>query len=586
MPRDLDAAGCVTIARGCRTAALAAALALVAIGAAAGQDRPPAAAAPTLPLVAERADESYTLTFFNREIVRLRARVAGRRPAERGLGASRLLHELVIERATTPVESRSFEGASMITVGSRGVLMLTSADVDDLAGETLDGVTAQTVTRLRRALDEAAEAHAPRMLVRAAATAATAAAVALLAMWILGRARRRLGDALGAISERNIARIGIAAVDAPGASRMLALQRRAIGAAFTTADLLVIYATTTFVLRQFPYTRAWGESMSGFLLFTVERLGLDAVSALPGLVTVAIILLVTRFVVRLAGAWFTAVEHGQAQPRWLHPDTAPPTRRLVTALLWVFAIVVAYPYMPGSQTEAFKGVSVFLGLIVTLGSSGLVNHIMSGFMITYSRAVRVGDFVRIGDVQGTVIHLGVLSTKVRSLWSEEVTIPNAVVVSQTTTDYSRTGGADGVFTTTSVTIGYDAPWRQVQALLLLAAERTPGLRAAPKPQVLQASLEDFYVKYTLLVCLEQQEARLVTLDALHANIQDLFNEHGVQIMSPNYMLDPAAPKVVPKEQWFAAPARPAAVSPPAHGIGTVQTTGSSAPAWSGGRPVE
>jgi small-conductance mechanosensitive channel len=561
MPGDPDAAGRVTIARWCRTAALAAGIALAAVGAAAGQDRPPApAGAAASPLVAERADESYSLTFFNREIVRLRARVVGRRPSERALGAARLLHELVAQRATTPVESQSFQGASMITVGSRGVLMLTGADVDDLAGETLDGVTAQTVARLRRALDEAAEAHEPRILVKEAATAATAAAVALLVMWILGRARRRIGDALGALSERKIAGIGIAAVDAPSASRVLRLQRRAIDVAFTTADLLVIYGTTTFVLQRFPYTRAWGESMSGFLLMTVERLGLDAVRALPGLVTVAIILAVTRFLVRLAGAWFTAVEQGQAQPRWLHPDTAQPTRRLVTALLWVFAAVVAYPYMPGSQTEAFKGVSVFLGLMVTLGSSGLVNHVMSGFMITYSRAVRVGDFVRIGDVEGTVTHLGVLSTKVRSLWSEEVTIPNAVVVSQTTTDYSRAGDAGGVFTPTSVTIGYDAPWRQVHALLLLAAERTPGLRAVPKPLVVQASLEDFYVKYTLLVSLQEQRARLFTLDALHANIQDLFNEHGVQIMSPNYVLDPAAPKVVPKERWFAAPADSAPTS--------------------------
>src|SRR5262249_40766019 len=185
--------------------------------------------------------------------------------------------------------------------------------------------------------------------------------------------------------------------------------------------------------------------------------------------------------------------------RWLHSEAAQPTRRLVTALLWVFAVVVAYPYLPGSQTEAFKGVSVLLGLMVTFGSSGLVNQIMSGFMVTYSRALRVGDFVRIGDVEGTVTHLGILSTKLRTPRNEEVTIPNGVVVSQTTTDYSRFSASDGVFTSTSVTIGYDAPWRQVQALLLGAAERTPGLRREPTPFVLQTALEDFYVQYTLFV---------------------------------------------------------------------------------------
>jgi small-conductance mechanosensitive channel len=272
------------------------------------------------------------------------------------------------------------------------------------------------------------------------------------------------------------------------------------------------------------------------------------------LFTVALILLLARFVIRLIGIWFAAVEQGRIAPRWIYPETATPTRRLLSALIWVFAAVVAYPYFPGSQTEAFKGISVFLGLMVTFGSSGLVNQIMSGFMVTYSRAVRIGDFVRIGDVDGTVTHLGVLSVKVKTLLNEEVTLPNAVAVSQTITDYTRSGDTEGVFTPTSVTIGYEAPWRQVHALLLEAAARTPGLRREQQPVVFQAALEDFYVRYTLWVSLVQQQSRLVTLDILHANIQDLFNEHGVQIMSPNYMLDPATPKFVAKKDWFAAPA--------------------------------
>jgi small-conductance mechanosensitive channel len=291
-------------------------------------------------------------------------------------------------------------------------------------------------------------------------------------------------------------------------------------------------------------------------LTTVANLGLGMVSAVPGLFTIALIFLITRFAARALGLWFHAVEAGRVTARWIHPETAPPTRRLVTALLWVFAVVVAYPYMPGSGTDAFKGISVFLGLMVSLGSTGLVNQLMSGFTLTYSRALRLGDFVRVGDVEGTVTHLGVLSTKIRTLRNEDVTIPNAVVVSQTTTDFSRYGDSFGVFTPTSVTIGYDAPWRQVQAMLLEAAARTPDLRKEPKPVVLQAGLEDFYVKYTLFVCLERQTSRPFTLAALHANILDVFNEYGVQIMSPNYVLDPSAPKVVAKKDWFAAPAKP------------------------------
>jgi small-conductance mechanosensitive channel len=504
----------------------------------------------------ERSTEPSTLTFFNRPIVVLRASVAGRRPAERASGAQRVLDDLVDQGVSGQVGALPFDGGALISVASHGVLALTTLDVDDLSGETLEAVSAQVVSRLQRALNEAAEAHAPRVLIRAALLASGALALAVAALWGLGHARRRVGALFVDVSERRVTKAGIAPLDALRASRVLDFQRHLATAVIVAADLVVVYSAATFILRRFPYTRPWGESMSGFLLTTIENLALGVVNGIPGLFTVFLIFAIVRVVVRLVRLWFDAVERGQARARYLYPDTAQPTRRLVTALLWLFAIIVAYPYMPGSQTEAFKGVSVFLGLMVTFGSSGFVNQIMSGFMITYSRAILIGDFVRIGDVEGTVVKVGVLSTKIKSLKNEDITIPNAVVVAQTTTDYSRFGDTEGVFIPTSVTIGYDAPWRQVQSLLLLAAERTPGLRKEPKPLVLQASLEDFYVKYTLLVCLEHQQSRPFVFHALHANIQDLFNEYGVQIMSPNYVLDPAAPKVVAKKDWFAAPARP------------------------------
>ncbi len=503
-------------------------------------------------LTVERTDGSRTVSFFNRDVAILRARVAGRSPDERAAGAVRILEGLADDRLTGPIEIRPIGGGTLILVASRGVLVLTDADVDELAGETLGGVAAQTAAHLRQALAEAAEARAPRLLVEAALRALAVVALACVLLWAFARARRRLGRRLSVVAEDTFARaIG---ADMLQAARVHDLQRYTMTVALTAVDVVIGYATTSFVLRQFPYTRPWGESMRGFLVSTIETLALNAAHALPGLVTIAIIVVLTRFLVRVASVWFRAVEGGRASAPWIYPDTAQPTRRIVTVGAWAFAAIVAYPYMPGSQTEAFKGVTVFFGLMLTLGSSGLVNQIMSGLMVTYSRALRIGDFVRIGDVEGTVEHLGLLSTRVRTLQQEEVTIPNAVVVSQTMTDYSRRGDVEGVFTTTSVTIGYDAPWRQIHAMLLLAAARTPGLRAEPKPVVRQAGLEDFYVKYTLWVCLERQQERPHVLDHLHANIQDLFNEYGVQIMSPNYMIDPAMPKVVPKEQWFAAPA--------------------------------
>ena len=491
---------------------------------------PPAAPVPardslSAAIRAEPSDQPVPFVFFNRTIVVLRARVLGRQPAERAEGAVRALDDLVAHRVTGPVAWRSFDGGVLLTVGSRAVLALTPADVDELSGETVGGAAAQAVDRMHRALDEAVEARTPGVLLREAGVGVAALGLGVLALW-------------------GVARAGLATVDVLRASRLLDVERWLLTAVAGALDLVVIYTMVTALLNRFPYTRPWGESMRGFLLATVQNLVLGAASAVPGLLTVVIILFTARALARVIGLWFSAIERGRLRPRWIYPETAQPTRRLLTGLLWIFAIVVAYPYLPGSQTEAFKGVSVFIGLIITFGSSGLVNQIMSGFVITYSRALRVGDFVRVG----------VLSTKVTTVRQEEVTIPNALVVAQTTTDYSRFGDSEGVFTPTSVTIGYDAPWRQVQSLMLLAAERTSGLRADPKPFVLQAALEDFYVKYTLFVCLERQESRPYVLHALHAHIQDLFNEYGVQIMSPNYVLDPAAPKIVAKKDWFTAPA--------------------------------
>jgi len=521
---------------------------------------PPAQTLTSALLSATPSKETATFSYANRPIVLLRASVLGRSPAERAAGAKRALDDLVAQGITGPVAVQPLESAALVSVGSRVVLGLTAADVDDLSGESIEGVSAQIVARLQIALEEAAEARRVRTLLREAGIALLGLVVGVLALWVISRIHRAVSGKFVAAAEKRVARSKIADLEVLHGMHIVDLERRMVTGAMVALDLVVVYAMLTFILRQFPYTRPWGESLRTFLVTTIANLGLGMLNTLPDLFTVALIVLITRFAIRLVGLWFHAVETGRVTARWIYPETAQPTRRLATTLLWLFGAVMAYPYLPGSQTEAFKGVSVFLGLMVTLGSSGLVNQIMSGFTITYSRALRLGDFVRIGDVEGTVTHLGVLSTKLRTLRNEDVTVPNAVVVSQTTVDFSRYGDTAGVFTPTTVTIGYDAPWRQVHAMLLEAAKRTAGIRREPAPLVLQAGLEDFYVKYMLLVCLERQDSRPIVLAAMHANIQDVFNEYGVQIMSPNYVLDPAAPKVVPKKDWFAAPA--AAERPP------------------------
>lgn len=500
-----------------------------------------------------RIDTPATLTLANRAIVVLHASLLGRSAAGRVSAASGVLGEVTASGLEYRAASRQVRTAALISVNGRDVLAIVPADVDALLGETVDGKAAATVVRLQQALDEIVEARRPGLLVRGLAEALAATVAFALGIWLIRRARRRTTIAIEGVTKQTLASSAVGG-ELVSQTRLLHWVRHSVNVITVAIALALAYVWLFFVLRRFPYTRPWGESLRSFLLDRLVWLAEGLTMAVPGLVTVAIIILITRLAVRLVRILFAAVEEGRVALPKVYPETAMPTRKLITGLLWLLALVVAYPYLPGSGTDAFKGVSVFVGLLISLGSSGLVHQVMSGFSIVYSRALRTGDFVRVGDVLGTVTFMGTLATKIETPGREEITIPNAVLVAQTVTNYSRYS-TQGVFVSTEVTIGYDVPWRQVEALLLLAASRTEGLREDPAPKVWQTALEDFYVRYKLMLCLDDQRRRGAVMHALHASIQDAFNEHGVQIMSPNYEADPDVPKVVPKAQWFTAPAK-------------------------------
>jgi small-conductance mechanosensitive channel len=493
-----------------------------------------------------------TLVFGNRPIVEFRATVLSRTPAMRVAAAERFLQDVVNQSGIERVGTRPLAGAQLVRVGAVDAFAVVPADLDPLGAGTIEDAAGRAAAALQLALDEHIELRTPWRFATAAGLALLATVVLVLLLRLLMRGNRWAVMRVTGAADRQLQRL-------PGgevvrASHLPGFLRTLLTLLFVAAGVFVIYSWLTYVLRRFPYTRPWGETLRGFLIERLAQFGHSMVAAIPDLFTVLLIVVVTRFVVKLDGLLFEAVERERASLPWVHADTAQITRRLTTALLWLFALALAFPYLPGSDTDAFKGLSVFVGLMISLGSSGIVNQAMSGLTMTYSRALKKGDFVKIGEVEGTVTHIGMLSTKLKTPRREELTIPNAVVISAVTTNYSRLQREEGVMIPTSITIGYDVPWRQVHALLLLAAERTPGIRREPRPGVRQAGLRDFYVEYTLLICLEDPASKSVVLDALHANTQDAFNEYGVQIMSPNYEADPEGPKVVPRDKWFAAPA--------------------------------
>lgn len=309
-------------------------------------------------------------------------------------------------------------------------------------------------------------------------------------------------------------------------------------------------------LGLYPWTRPFATSIFRLLLNPLQKMGAGIAESLPDLVFLVVLTFVVRFLLKAIKTFFVRIDRGWIRVESFDRDWAMPTYRIVRILMIAFALVVAYPYIPGSESEAFKGVSIFLGVVFSIGSSSFIANMIAGYSLTYRGAFREGDRVRIGEHIGDIVDVRALSTRMRSLKNEEINIPNSEVLASAVVNYSTYQRDRGIILHTDVGIGYDVPWRQVEALLLMAAQRTPGLERNPEPFVLQTAMGDFTVVYQLNAYCREAERMTSLYSALHASIQDVFNEYGVQIMSPNYEMDPAEPKVVPRERWYAAPAKP------------------------------
>jgi small-conductance mechanosensitive channel len=530
--------------------ALASGLALALLAASPGQG------ADALP-PAEHGQPPAELIVANRPIVTLRAQVFGATPAQRVEAITERINALVDKGGGTPVVTMTaFEGGFIILVNGEPAFRVLDQDVDSALNQTTRELAEQTTTRFGQALAEVAEARSANTLLPAIGWSLLATLGVSLILWGLARAFGWAARHVRSAFERQTQRYGKdwrghllgAAGPAPFVIAPMKL-------ATWLLALLITYGWVGFVLRRFPYTRPWGETLRENLFAALGGFASAALRAIPGLLFVVLIFFMARLVVRVVRAFFEAIHTGRLDMGWVDQTTARPTGKLVTAAIWLFALVAAYPYIPGSESEAFKGVGVFVGLMLSIGSSGIVNQAVSGLMLMYTRSLRAGEFVQIGDTEGTVKSVGFLTTRIETLRHEEVSIPNALVAANVTRNYSRLAADGGVRIATKLTIGYDVPWRQVHAMLQVAAERTSGLARDFLPRVLQTALLDFYVEYTLLVSIADPSRRVVTLAELHANIQDVFNENGVQIMSPNYEADPAQPKVVASADWYRTPAR-------------------------------
>ena len=304
----------------------------------------------------------------------------------------------------------------------------------------------------------------------------------------------------------------------------------------TLIILTILYFYLTFVLRLFPWTRKFGDGFLQYFFSALEVVSQEIAKYLPSIFIILLIIFITHYLLRAIKPFFTGLERENLVINGFYPDWAKPTYNLLSLLIIALAIVIAFPYLPGFNSPAFQGVSVFLGVLFSLGSTSAIANVVGGIILIYTRSFQLGDKISIGDVIGDVIEKGLLVTRIRTPANRIITIPNSSLLNTNVINFSvsQREFEQPLILQTTVTLGYDLPWRKVHETLKEAALATKFIVSEPAPFVLQTSLDDFYVSYQLNAYTDHPSKMVYIYSELHQNIQDKCNEVGIEIMSPHY----------------------------------------------------
>ena len=437
--------------------------------------------------------------------------------------------------------------------GGKPIFRVLEADAE-FEGVLRAVLTQTLVTSIAESIDDYRHDHKPAVLVKNAVYALTSMVVLTALLFGVFLGFRRLDGFLEGRVKLHTKKLETQSKRIFRGEQLWGVLHGALRILRLLVVLFLVYAFANFALSLFPQTRYAAHTLFQFVFAPLGDMAKAFINFIPDLVFLVAVFFIARYSLKLARGVFTAIDNKRLQIKGFEPEWGLPTYRLIRIGIIIFALVIAYPFIPGSESAAFKGISVLLGLLFSLGSTSVISNVIAGYTMTYRRAFRIGDRVKIGDTVGDVREMRVLVTHLRTPKNEEVVIPNSTILNGEVTNYSTMARDQGLILHTTIGIGYDVPWRQVEALLLLAAERTEGLLKEPKPFIRQKSLADFAVNYELNAYCGDAAQMMQLYTEMHRNIQDVFNENGVQIMSPAYEADPAEPKVVPKESWYTPPA--------------------------------
>ena len=299
--------------------------------------------------------------------------------------------------------------------------------------------------------------------------------------------------------------------------------------------ILQLLISLPIIFGIFPSTKGLALQLLDYFLIPIKKIAFGVIGYIPNLISIIVIWYAIKWLVRLAHYVALEIERGNLKFNSFYPEWAMPTFNIVRILLYTFMIAMTYNYLPGSDSGVFQGISVFVGIIISLGSSTLIANLMAGLVITFMRPFRVGDRIKLNDTVGDIIEKTPLVTRVKTPKNEIVTVPNSFVMSSLTTNYSSSAQEYGLIIHTDVTFGYEVPWQQVHQLMIQSALATPHIEAEPRPFVLQTKLDDWYVVYQINAYTRHPEKMSAIYSDLHQNILDLFHEAGIEVMSPHFM---------------------------------------------------
>jgi len=476
--------------------------------------------------------------------------------SQRSAVISKRIEDLARDKTFDPASLAATDKGdfTMIMAGEKLVVAIYEEDarLESISRQVLVNVYLE---KIRRVIQDYRNDRKPDVILKAALYAIAATLALLAVVYGLIVLFRRINGLLEMRFRKRIEEFEIKSLRLVQAHQIWAGAVAIVKVIRALLLLSLLYIYLELVLGLFPWTRWLARELLDYVADPLLVMGRAFVAYLPKLFFLIVLVLVVRFVLKLIHVFFDAIAEGRVHFANFEQEWAWPTYRIVRFVFLAFMLVIAYPYIPGSDSDAFKGVSLFLGVLFSLGSSSVLSNVIAGYSMTYRRAFKVGDRVRIDNTFGDVVEMSVLVTHILTPKNERVVIPNSKILNNEVINYSAMARDKGLILHTTVGIGYETSWRQVEAMLLMAAERTSGLRPNSKAFVLQKSLGDFAVNYELNVYSDDPRSMNRQYTELHRNILDVFNEYGVQIMTPAYEGDTPEPKVVPKDRWYAAPAQ-------------------------------